>query len=90
MRRSHPWMVIYLSAFEMHRLYRGVYLHQEWKNDEGQKIDVAYLFKSMNRKEIVDELPIKKEYVRILYVDGALIWNVKRKGAVLDKIRCYT
>lgn len=52
---------------------------EEWKNDEGQKTDVAYLFKSINRKEIVDELPIKKEYVRILYVDGALIWNVKRK-----------
>lgn len=52
---------------------------EEWKNDEEQKTDVAYLFKSINRKEIADELPIKKEYIRILYLDGALIWNVKRK-----------
>jgi len=52
---------------------------EEWKNDEEQKTDVAYLFKCINRKEIADELPIKKEYIRILYVDGALIWNVKRK-----------
>ena len=51
----------------------------EWKNDEEQKTDVAYLFKCINRKEIADELPINKEYIRILYVDGALIWNVKRK-----------
>ncbi len=52
---------------------------EEWKNDEEQKTDVAYLFKNINRKEIADELPIKKEYIRILYLDGALIWNVKRK-----------
>jgi uncharacterized protein (DUF1697 family) len=51
----------------------------EWKNDEDQKTDVAYLFKSIDRKNIVDELPIKKEYINVLYVEGALIWNVKRK-----------
>jgi len=51
----------------------------EWKNDEDQKTDVAYLFKSIDRKNIVDELPIKKEYIKVIYVEGALIWNVKRK-----------
>ena len=50
----------------------------EWTNDSDQKTDVAYLFSEIDNKEIVNELPIKKEYINIKYIKGAIIWNVKR------------
>lgn len=52
----------------------------EWVNDTEQKTDVAYLFSEANRKEIINELPVKLEYIELLYVDGALIWNINRKN----------
>jgi len=49
-----------------------------WKNDDKQRTDVAYLFDKADNKRTIDELPVKHEYIDILYVKGALIWNVKR------------
>ncbi|MBN2837039.1 MAG: DUF1697 domain-containing protein [Candidatus Delongbacteria bacterium] len=51
----------------------------EWENNSDQKTDVAYLFDSIDNKKIIEELPIKKEYIQIKYVKGALIWNVNRE-----------
>jgi uncharacterized protein (DUF1697 family) len=51
----------------------------EWVNDEEQRTDVAYLFEEANREEIIQELPIKLEYIRIKYINGAIMWNVERK-----------
>ena len=50
----------------------------EWTNDTNQKTDVAYLFEEIDNKEIINELPIKKEYLNLMYVKGAIIWNVTR------------
>jgi uncharacterized protein (DUF1697 family) len=49
-----------------------------WLNDGEQKTDVAYLFKEIDCKETVNALPVKKEFISLKYVDGAIIWNVKR------------
>jgi uncharacterized protein (DUF1697 family) len=50
-----------------------------WKNDSEQKSDVAYLFKEVDSVKTMDDLPIKKEFIDIRYVKGAIIWNVKRE-----------
>ncbi len=50
-----------------------------WTNDSEQKTDVAYLFGEIDSEEIVDNLPVKREYINIKYTGGAVIWNVKRK-----------
>ncbi len=50
----------------------------EWENDAEQKTDVAYLFESIDDEKILDELPLRKEHARILYVPGAVIWNIRR------------
>jgi uncharacterized protein (DUF1697 family) len=50
----------------------------DWMNDDKQKTDVAYLFNEINNENIIDNLPVKKEFMKLLYVDGALIWNVSR------------
>lgn len=52
----------------------------EWKNDEHQKTDVAYLFDTVNNKEILDILPVKKDYVKLIYTNGAVLWNVNRSN----------
>lgn len=49
-----------------------------WVNDSEQKSDIAYLFPEIDSAETIDLLPIKKEFVDIRYIKGALIWNVNR------------
>jgi uncharacterized protein (DUF1697 family) len=52
---------------------------KSWQNNSEQKSDVAYLFKDVDSIDIMDKLPIKKEFLDIRYVKGAIFWNVKRK-----------
>ncbi len=59
---------------------------KEWQNNTEQKTDVAYLFAEIDSEEIADMLPIKKELVNILYVKGAVIWNVKREDVIKSQL----
>jgi len=52
---------------------------KNWENDSEQKTDIAYLFPEIDPKKTIDELPIKKEFIDIRYVNGAIIWHVKKK-----------
>lgn len=51
----------------------------DWQNDDVQRTDVAYLFEAIDNENIINMLPIKKEYIQLIYVHGALIWNVRRE-----------
>ncbi len=53
---------------------------KKWQNDPTQKSDVAYLFPEIDNENIIDKLPVKKEYIDIHYTCGALYWNVERKN----------
>jgi uncharacterized protein (DUF1697 family) len=48
-----------------------------WLNDTNQRTDVAFLFDEIDSIKIIDELPIRKEFIDIRYTKGALFWNVK-------------
>jgi uncharacterized protein (DUF1697 family) len=52
---------------------------EEWQNDGTHKTDVAYLFPEIDNEKTLDLLPIKREYIDIRYVKGAIFWNVSRK-----------
>jgi uncharacterized protein (DUF1697 family) len=52
----------------------------DWNNDTLYKTDVAYLFAQVDSQEIIERLPIKREYVDIHYVKGALFWRVEREN----------
>ena len=52
----------------------------DWQNDSYQRSDVAYLFPEIDSKKTIDELPVKKEFMDIRYVKGAIYWNVDRKN----------
>ena len=45
----------------------------EWSSDKYEQTYVAYLFKEAARPEIISELPIKKEYMNIMYSHEAII-----------------
>lgn len=53
---------------------------EDWQNDASQRSDVAYLFPEIDNNKTIDELPIKKEFIDIRYVKGAIYWNVERKN----------
>lgn len=50
-----------------------------WQNDSIQRSDVAFLFPEIDTDKTLDELPIKKEYLDIRYIKGAIYWNIQRK-----------
>lgn len=53
---------------------------KKWQNDSTHKSDVAYLFSEIDSKKTIDNLPVKKEYIDIQYVKGAIFWNIERKN----------
>lgn len=53
---------------------------KEWQNNSVQRSDVAYLFPEIDSKKTTALLPVKKEFVDIRYVRGAIFWNVDRKN----------
>ena len=65
------------TSIEMKKI--GEAIPREWQNDNTQKTDIAYLFPDVDSPEIVNELPFKKEYVKVIYAKGALIMNVPRE-----------
>jgi uncharacterized protein (DUF1697 family) len=58
----------------------------EWNNDDSQKTDVAYLFKEANSEKTMELLPVNRDLIRLIYVDGAIIWNVDRKDYNKSKL----
>jgi uncharacterized protein (DUF1697 family) len=66
------------SISEMKKIANAI--PNEWENNKEQRTDVAYLFKSIDREQVIYDLPVKREYIDILYIPGALIWNIKRKN----------
>jgi len=52
----------------------------EWENNNDQKTDIAFLFEEVNKPEILDELPFKKEFIDLIYINNALIMHVKREN----------
>lgn len=51
----------------------------DWQNDDEARCDVAYLFPEADTKKVIDELPVKREYVDVRYAPGAIVWRVMRK-----------
>ena len=65
----------------------------EWQNNTAYKTDVAYLFPEIDSKEILNELPVKNEFIDIRYVKGAIFWNIDRKNynrSHINKIISHT
>jgi uncharacterized protein (DUF1697 family) len=71
--------ILTLVKLEVEMIKIAEAIPNKWKNDSQQKTDVAYLFDEVDSKKILDEIPVKKEYLDIRYIKGAIFWNVYRK-----------
>lgn len=51
-----------------------------FKNDKEQKTDVFFLFDEYNKKSTLQKITTNPDVDTLLYVSGAIIWNVLRKN----------
>jgi len=52
----------------------------EWGSNKGEQTYVAYLFGDADKPSLVSELPVKRQFMSIFYVHGAIVWNIKREN----------
>jgi uncharacterized protein (DUF1697 family) len=57
-----------------------------WLNDKSQRTDVVFLFPEVDNEEILRDLPFKFEFIQLIYVKGAIVWNVKREHVMKSHI----
>lgn len=51
---------------------------RKWQNDDVQRTDVAYLFEEVDSENTIGEMPVKREFMDVRYVKGAILWNLLR------------
>ena len=51
----------------------------EWTNDAQQKTDVLFLWPEIDQPSIVEMIGFKSEIERVVYIPGAMVWNIERK-----------
>lgn len=51
-----------------------------WTNDTEQKTDVLFLWDEIDSSDILNKVKINPEIENVLYIDGALVWNIGRKN----------
>jgi len=51
-----------------------------WENDTEMKCDVMFLWKDVDKKDVLEQLVIKPEIDDVKYVAGAILWHVDRKN----------
>jgi uncharacterized protein (DUF1697 family) len=52
-----------------------------WANDASQRTDVLFLFKDVDEPSIMDRIVFDPTIETVVYVPGALVWNIPRENA---------
>ena len=52
-----------------------------WTNDDLQKTDVMFLWHEIDNKEIIKSLAHNPNLENVMYIQGALVWNIARSNA---------
>lgn len=69
--------VIVKSSEHIRQICRTV--PDSWTNDQDQRTDVLLLWNEVDRPSIVDDLAHKPDIENVIYVPGAVIWNIARQ-----------
>ena len=51
-----------------------------WTNDNNQRTDVLFLWQEIDNPSILEYVKHKPDIERVLYLPGALVWNIDRKN----------
>jgi uncharacterized protein (DUF1697 family) len=70
--------VILRTHKEIEELCKSIPL--EWTNDVAQKTDVMFLWDEIDSVEILEKVAHKPEIENVLYLPGALVWNIGRQN----------
>lgn len=54
----------------------------DWTNDKQQRTDVLFLWDEINNKDILKQIDINPKIENVLYIDGALVWNIGRENVM--------
>ena len=52
----------------------------EWGSNAREQTYVAYLFSDVAKPDLVEELPVKREFMDIFYAHEAIVWHIKREN----------
>lgn len=52
----------------------------DWTNDSEQKTDVLFLWPEIDSGDVTQKVAINPDIERVLYIPGALVWNIGRKN----------
>lgn len=61
-------------------------LPDSWINDSTMKCDVMFLWKEVDSKKVLDELPEKKEFEDVKYIPGAVLWRIDRDNVTKSRM----
>lgn len=75
---GYPISLIIKTSKDLKHIVNKIPLN--WLNDDSQRTDVAFLFAEIDSSKVIDELPLRKEFIDVRYVKGAIFWNVKREN----------
>jgi uncharacterized protein (DUF1697 family) len=51
----------------------------DWVDDKTMRTYVMFLWDEFDKPDIMDDLPIREDMDNVIYVEGAIIWQVERK-----------
>lgn len=73
-----PIPLLLKTAEEMKNIAEAI--PKDWQNDTTHKTNIAYLFREADSSDIIDKLPVKKEFLDMRYTPGAIFWRVEREN----------
>jgi uncharacterized protein (DUF1697 family) len=53
---------------------------ESWTNDQAMRCDVLFLWDDVDRRAVLDELPVREGIDTVRYTPGAIIWQLDRKN----------
>lgn len=81
--------VIVQDQVAIHKLIETI--PSDWVNDSVQRTDVLFLWEHINKPEIVKSILHNPDIENVLFIDGAMVWNIGRvnvrRGAGVKLIR---
>lgn len=57
-----------------------------WVNDTAMRTDVIFLRPEIDNKDILNKIDIKPDIENIIYIPGAVVWNIDRKNVTRGSI----
>lgn len=72
-----PVEVLVKNIAAVEKVERAIPEH--WVDDKTMRTYVMFLWDRVDKPSLVDDLPLKEDIDNVIYVDGAVIWQVDRQ-----------